>query len=628
MSNSAESGSSFRGETSPLFVGENDTIFRAAEKVSSPLPRQDSLCPPLWCTNIIHQFSSLPGPRRFWWTVLVGAVVLWGFADIRLRGLPWPDRPLEHKTDFTVYTAAGRAFFTGENPYEVSNPRGWKYLYPPLFALLVAPLSLLAMPEQCLVWYFISVLFCWGCYREAGRLLRGVQTKIANLGSNISPQWGSFLGSLAFLAALFPTLNCLQRGQVGILKLYLLLLGVRLVWQSAGWVGRSFGGVILAGAIVLKLTPALAVGMVLWSQLASVFSQWRQRWKVGRLAGGPGVAPKKITHSPHFVYIHTRNFDIHTQKGPLLQSNPISSDCLSEGLPQGPSQPVPLRAKSAFRCFAATALGVAVGLGLFFFLLPGAILGWQKNLEHLTYWASRVLPLAGEGFPVEKSVPSGSHQPSEQPLLPANYRTVRNQSLANGMFRLAALVDHLVFGGPEDRSLDYQASAPTRIDTPVFQAVQKAVRALLGVLLLLAGARLGASGSRSDQAAAFGLGCVGMLVISPVSWGHYFMLLVPGVLFVPLWLVEQGRSRAAFWLAVVPALLSAIHYAFLNIVGRMGLLGLGTGGWLLAACILVLRISLCSTAPAAAPDCDVRKATSSLGEPAPYGLSPLSARGR
>ncbi|HOM18674.1 MAG TPA: glycosyltransferase family 87 protein, partial [Thermoguttaceae bacterium] len=123
----------------------------------------------------------LPGPRWVWWTAAVAVVVGWGLADIRLRGLPWPERPLEHKTDFTVYTAAGRAFFTGQNPYEVTNPRGWKYLYPPLFALLVAPLNLLPMPEQCLVWYFISVAFCWGCYRELARIVAGFRIEESRL---------------------------------------------------------------------------------------------------------------------------------------------------------------------------------------------------------------------------------------------------------------------------------------------------------------------------------------------------------------------------------------------------------------------------------------------------------------
>lgn len=629
------------------------------------------LCPPLWWTRISRQLAQMPGPRWLWWTLALAAIIGWGFADIRLRGLPWPDRPLEHKTDFTVYTAAGRAFFTGQNPYEVTNPRGWKYLYPPLFALLVAPLSLLSMADQCLVWYFLSVAFCWGCYREASRILRGFQPLLPNLGAKIYSQWVGFLGALAFLAALFPTLNCLQRGQVGILKLYLLLLGVRLAWLSAGWVGKSLGGLAQAGAIVLKLTPALAVGMVLWAQLAAVLAGWWRRQR-GQIRSLPLMAKESLpttSQSPHFAHIPKirtgpppasaiEERPSHFQPGPaphpVCPSIRLAGDYpdYRSGLPSHADPPPgamkenpghldpgtlpPRRSASGteFRSFTATALGVGVGLILFFFLLPAGIVGWQKNLEHLAYWADRVFPSAGEGFPTENSLsapdaqsnPEG-FQPAKSRILSANYRTVRNQSLANAMFRLAALTDRLLLGGPDDRQLDYVAHAPNRIDAPIYQAVQKAIRAFVLVVLVLAVALLGARGGRLGPAAAFGLGCVGILVISPVSWGHYFMLLAPGILLVPVWLLERGWARAACWLAAVPPVLSILHYSLLDLVGRMGLLGLGTAGWLLAACILVLRI----TGHRSFADQQIRSFDAGLDEQlfetAPVSLPPVAADG-
>ncbi|MCS7306906.1 MAG: DUF2029 domain-containing protein, partial [Thermoguttaceae bacterium] len=571
-----------------------------------PEDQTPSSCPPLWWNWITEHFSPLPGPRWLWWVVLGGAIVIWGVADIRLRGLPWPERPLEHKTDFTVYTTAGGAFFTGENPYEVTNPRGWKYLYPPLFALVVAPLSLLPPAEQCLVWYFISVVFCWGCYREASRILKGFKLQTLPPGRKIAPKWLSFLGFLAFLAALFPTLNCLQRGQVGVLKLYLLLLGARLVWQSPRWIGQSLGGLVLAGAIVLKLTPALAVGMLLWSQFLAVLSPWWRRRKPSKDASAiPGTATNFI-QNPYFVYITDQiKLPYHTTLHPIQNSPSDNSNPSS-----GPGRPW---AQIALAPFGATLLGVAAGLILFFFLIPAIVLGWQKNLEHLGYWARRVLPSAGEGFPVETLPTYASQQTQGPKLLPANYRTVRNQSLSNGMFRLASLVDYLLWGGPDDRRLDYVATAPNRIiTTSTYQTLQKAVRGVLLVAVLLAGGLLGVSGSRLGQGAAFGLGCVGILVLSPVSWGHYFMLLAPGVLFIPFWLLQEGRPRAAFWMAVLPVLLSVSHYAFLDVAGRMGLLGLGTGSWLLATCILVLQISLFPTSAAEQSNLCLPKATSAM----------------
>ena len=76
------------------------------------------------------------------------ALVIWGWFDVRKRGRSIPTITTAHKTDFTVYTEAGAAFFDGRDPYDVTNPRGWGYLYPPLFAILVAPLHALAPAES------------------------------------------------------------------------------------------------------------------------------------------------------------------------------------------------------------------------------------------------------------------------------------------------------------------------------------------------------------------------------------------------------------------------------------------------------------------------------------------------
>src|SRR5262245_43900743 len=93
--------------------------------------------------------------RRHWavFAGLVVALVIWCAVDVRQRAVIDPERPYLHMTDFTVYTEAGAAFYSGGVPYDVTNARGWKYLYPPLFALLVAPLSRISAPDQATVWF-------------------------------------------------------------------------------------------------------------------------------------------------------------------------------------------------------------------------------------------------------------------------------------------------------------------------------------------------------------------------------------------------------------------------------------------------------------------------------------------
>ena len=100
---------------------------------------------------------------------LLVALCVWGWLDVRQRGFLYPVD--KHRTDLTVYTEAGAAFFDGRDPYEVTNVRGWGYLYPPLFAMLLAPLHPLPTQDQVLVWYAISLLFLWGVYHELGRIV-------------------------------------------------------------------------------------------------------------------------------------------------------------------------------------------------------------------------------------------------------------------------------------------------------------------------------------------------------------------------------------------------------------------------------------------------------------------------
>ena len=168
--------------------------------------------------------------HRWLYLALVAGLGLWCVVDVMPRGGINPQRIFEHRTDFTVYTEAGAAFFDGRNPYEVSNPRGWHYLYPPLFAIFIAPLHALPSTGQVGVWFVLSVAMVFGCYFEMRRLVTrlqktGLRTRVASL--------AFWLGVAALLAVMLPIFNCLQRGQVEILKLFLLLLAFRVYFWDA-----------------------------------------------------------------------------------------------------------------------------------------------------------------------------------------------------------------------------------------------------------------------------------------------------------------------------------------------------------------------------------------------------------
>jgi hypothetical protein len=224
---------------------------------------------------------------------------------------------------------------------------------------------------------------------------------------------------------------------------------------------------------------------------------------------------------------------------------------------------------------AASALGVSFGLVLFFLLVPAALIGWNANLRHLDTWAHFMLTKADDGGTDPRS---------------GNSHSARNQSLHNAVYRLGNFTAHAISSGPDDRLVEEFHSPPMAMDQPGAEYALLLARAALALALLALGVRLGqGDGSRLNLATGFVLACVAMLVVSPVARGHYFMLLAPATLLVPLWLDRHDWPRAAAIMALAAPLLPLLHYALLPYAGRIGLLGLGTAAWLMAALVLVAR---------------------------------------
>src|SRR5436190_940496 len=138
---------------------------------------------------------------RFSVVTVVVAIIVWGLTDVRQRARIDPHNISVHKTDFTVYTEAGAAMFDGRDPYQVANPRGWKYVYPPLFAIVMAPLHTWDPQFQVILWFAISVCLCWGCYRECvpGQPAIGARYSLRPR-SELARFGASFCGTMSGLA--------------------------------------------------------------------------------------------------------------------------------------------------------------------------------------------------------------------------------------------------------------------------------------------------------------------------------------------------------------------------------------------------------------------------------------------
>lgn len=223
-----------------------------------------------------------PATRQGKWVLcLFILLAVWGLTDVRKRAHLDPKNVQKHRTDFTVYTEAGAAFFDGRDPYKITNPKGWRYLYPPLLALVVSPLHMLDTKWQGMIWFFLSLSALWGCFSESERWIR-----LCHSGDHSDPwfeipswiRWGTCI------SILFPTLNCLQRGQMGIILLYFLLLGFRWIWTGGGNSRFFAGGMILVLPGVLKVTPFFPAGCVLLQVLMKDFYQYVGKRSLHRLA--------------------------------------------------------------------------------------------------------------------------------------------------------------------------------------------------------------------------------------------------------------------------------------------------------------------------------------------------------
>ncbi len=201
---------------------------------------------------------------------------------------------------------------------------------------------------------------------------------------------------------------------------------------------------------------------------------------------------------------------------------------------------------------AAILLGAVGGLLIFLVLLPGAVVGPGDNAAHLRTWWEQVVMNPRLAIDTD-----------------FNLRSERNQSLENAAMLAGA-------------SLGW-------IDTPLPRRAMTldpgwlGLRCVLGLGLVLTCLSLGRTRRPLAVASALALGCSATLVLSPLSWGHYFVMQLPAMVLLPMWLLERGRRRWAWVISGGACGLLLVHYLALPWAGRWGVLGLGTAAWWMMA---------------------------------------------
>jgi hypothetical protein len=187
-------------------------------------------------------------------------------------------------TDLDCYLRAAWAVRTGADLYEIKDPNDWHYNYPPLFAILMAPLAdppdgedragMLPFSVSVAVWYAFSLLCLalavhWLASATAcspNQTLPNAESLSgrASSGTQASQPWGSrrwwALRVIPILACLAPIGHTLARGQVNLLLLALLCGMIAATIRGRRWLA----GFCLAGAICLKIFPAFLLVVPIW----------------------------------------------------------------------------------------------------------------------------------------------------------------------------------------------------------------------------------------------------------------------------------------------------------------------------------------------------------------------------
>jgi hypothetical protein len=174
-----------------------------------------------------------------------------------------------------VYFRAGWAIRSGADLYAITDDNGWHYNYPPLFAILMAPLAdppageefpgALPYAVSVAIFYALNITLLFaGVHSLAAALEHSSVFPAVRNQARFGLRWW-LLRIVPVVACLPPIGHTLMRGQANIVLLALVC------WFAAallrGWPHRA--GWFLAGAITLKIFPAYLL----------LYPMWRRDWR-------------------------------------------------------------------------------------------------------------------------------------------------------------------------------------------------------------------------------------------------------------------------------------------------------------------------------------------------------------
>jgi alpha-1,2-mannosyltransferase len=214
---------------------------------------------------IDRRFSPLSSWERAGLAVLLALLISFG-AIVEMRSAFMQRR----MTDLGVYLRAGWAVRSRADVYDVTDDNGWHFQYPPLFAILMAPLGdppagveragAIPYALSVAIWFALGVFFLALGVNSLASALEQTSSdpRVRALPRGCRRWWAFRLIPVA--ACLAPIGHTLMRGQVNLLWLALLCGMAAAVVRGQHW--RT--GLWLAGAVCLKVLPLLLLILPLW----------------------------------------------------------------------------------------------------------------------------------------------------------------------------------------------------------------------------------------------------------------------------------------------------------------------------------------------------------------------------
>lgn len=146
----------------------------------------------------------------------------------------------KQRTDLTVFLKAGERIAEGRarEIYESENARHWRYVYPPILAILLAPVSKWPLGVAVILAYLFSLACLAGTCILSRRFIK----------TGGPAPWQIVLALIFCLPLL---MNTLSRGQFGIITLFF----AAAIFYNYLQKHKVLAGLLLAFAVTLKISP-------------------------------------------------------------------------------------------------------------------------------------------------------------------------------------------------------------------------------------------------------------------------------------------------------------------------------------------------------------------------------------